>query len=154
VATPASEPPFAVPAPLLPSSLRVLVVDDNDDGAESLMMLLEFAGHTVEKASSGPEALAAAERFVPHVILLDIGLPGMNGYEVCKRLRRQSSGKTMVVVALTGWGQDEDRERSREAGFDKHMTKPVDHDALLVFLSAVAATNDALANERDCTDVV
>ena len=154
VAPSASDLPSRTPAAVLPSSLRVLVVDDNDDGAESLMMLLEFGGHTVEKAGSGPEALATAERFRPDVILLDIGLPGMSGYEVCRRLRQHAWGKAIVVVALTGWGQDEDRERSREAGFDEHMTKPVDHDALLVFLSAVAATNASRQSERNWTDVV
>ena len=114
---------------------RVLVVDDNLDGAESLALLLRFAGHQVEVAHDGQLALAVAERFRPDVALLDIGLPGLNGYEVCQRLRRESWGRTMTIVALTGWGQDEDRRRSSEAGFDSHMVKPVDPPALLKLLA-------------------
>jgi DNA-binding response OmpR family regulator len=117
----------------------VLIVDDNADGAESLALLLRFAGHVIEVAHEGHAALAVAERFRPEVALLDIGLPGLNGYEVCQRLRRESWGQAMTIVALTGWGQEEDRRRSSEAGFDRHMVKPVDPPALLELLARVRA---------------
>ena len=87
--------------------------------------------------------MEAAERLRPDAVLLDIGLPGLNGYEVCRRIRQQPWGKRMTLVALTGWGQDEDRDRSREAGFDAHMVKPVDFDALLALLAAVQPVADA-----------
>jgi PAS domain S-box-containing protein len=104
---------------------RVLVVDDNEDSAESLSTLLAMRGHTTSTAHDGPEAIEEAERFRPELVLLDIGLPRMNGLEVCRRIREQAWGKTMIVVALTGWGQEEDRAKSKEAGFDHHLVKPV-----------------------------
>jgi PAS domain S-box-containing protein len=104
---------------------RILVVDDNEDSAESLSTLLAMRGHTTATAHDGPEAIEAAERFRPELVLLDIGLPRMNGLEVCRRIREQAWGKTMIVVALTGWGQEEDRAKSKEAGFDHHLVKPV-----------------------------
>ena len=113
---------------------RVLIVDDSEDGAESLAMLLQFGGHETYKAHDGLAAVEAARRLRPDVVLLDIGLPGLNGYEVCSRIRQEPWGKRVTLVALTGWGQDEDRDRSREAGFDAHMVKPVDFDALLKLL--------------------
>ena len=113
---------------------RVLIVDDSEDGAESLAMLLQFGGHETYKAHDGLAAIEAARRLRPDVVLLDIGLPGLNGYEVCSRIRQEPWGKGVTLVALTGWGQDEDRDRSREAGFDAHMVKPVDFDALLKLL--------------------
>jgi CheY-like chemotaxis protein len=129
------------PAPMIPR--RVLIVDDNEDGAESLAMMLEFAGHTTYKAYDGPEAIESARRLSPDAVLLDIGLPGMSGYEVCRRIRSEPWGKDLVLVALTGWGQQEDRELSREAGFDSHMVKPVDLDALLGFLNNVVASHQS-----------
>ncbi|HKO21800.1 MAG TPA: response regulator [Candidatus Eisenbacteria bacterium] len=114
----------------LPATRRVLVVDDNVDSAESLAMLLRLGGHEIETAYDGFQAVAAAERFLPDLILLDIGLPGMDGYEVAARLREGSAGRELVLIAVTGWGQEEDRRRSREAGFDAHLTKPVDMAAL------------------------
>jgi PAS domain S-box-containing protein len=110
---------------------RILIVDDNQDGAESLALLVQLGGHETLKAHDGVEAIEAAERFRPDVVLLDIGLPRLNGYEVCRRIREEPWGKDVVLVALTGWGQEEDRQRSREAGFDTHMVKPVDHDVLM-----------------------
>jgi PAS domain S-box-containing protein len=104
---------------------RILVVDDNKDSADSLSMLLKLRGHTVSTVHDGPEAIEEAERFRPELVLLDIGLPRMNGLEVCRRIREQAWGKTMIVVALTGWGQEEDRARTKEAGFDHHLVKPV-----------------------------
>jgi CheY-like chemotaxis protein len=109
---------------------RILVVDDNEDSAESLTILLSLAGHETRAAYDGLEAMEAAETFKPNVILLDIGLPKLNGYEVARKIREQPWGETMVLVALTGWGQEEDRRRSREAGFNHHLTKPVDPVAL------------------------
>jgi CheY-like chemotaxis protein/anti-sigma regulatory factor (Ser/Thr protein kinase) len=132
------------PAPSLPSGTpasagqarhRVLIVDDNRDGAESLSMLLEFEGFETAMAHAGPEALERARQFRPDVTLLDIGLPGMNGYDVCRQLRQEWGGE-MLIVALTGWGQPEHRARSREAGFDTHMVKPVNHDALMKLLAS------------------
>jgi CheY-like chemotaxis protein len=124
-------------------SRRILIVDDSQDGAESLAMLLELAGHQTHQAHDGVSALEAAGRIRPDVVLLDIGLPRMNGYEVCRRIRKESWGQDLVLVALTGWGQAEDREQSREAGFDAHMVKPVDHDALEGFLASLPAARDA-----------
>jgi CheY-like chemotaxis protein len=114
---------------------RVLIVDDNPDGAESLAMLLELHGHETHKAHDGRDAIEAAERLRPDAVLLDIGLPNLDGYEVCRRLRGEPWGRNLLLIALTGWGQQEDRERSREAGFNNHLVKPVDHDALLALLT-------------------
>jgi two-component system CheB/CheR fusion protein len=107
---------------------RILVVDDNQDSAEGLAMLLEIYGHEVRIAFSGPEALDAARTFLPDVVLLDIGLPGMDGYEVARQIR--AGRKDCRLVALTGYGQEEDRQRSRDAGFDHHLVKPVDLEEL------------------------
>jgi CheY-like chemotaxis protein len=125
----------ATPTPAAPR--RVLIVDDSEDGAESLAMLLQFAGHETFKAHDGFEAIEAAGRLRPDAVLLDIGLPGLNGYEACRRIRQEPWGKDLVLVALTGWGQEEDRQQSREAGFDAHMVKPVNHDALLELLASL-----------------
>ncbi len=114
---------------------RFLVVDDNEDSASSLAMLLSLDGHDVQMAHDGVAAVKAAESFRPDVVLLDIGLPRLNGYETCRRMRGQSAGSKLVIVALTGWGQEEDRRKSREAGFDHHMIKPVDYDALKEWLA-------------------
>jgi CheY-like chemotaxis protein len=105
---------------------RVLVVDDNRDAAESLAMFLQLSGHTVHTAFDGEEALDAAESFRPEVVLLDLGMPKLNGYEVCRRIRAQEWGRNLLIVAQTGWGQDDDKLRTREAGFDGHLVKPVD----------------------------
>ena len=114
---------------------RVLVVDDNIDAAQSLAMLLEVRGHETHLAHDGLEALEAAERLRPDVIVLDIGLPKVNGLEACRRIRERPWGKNVVMIALTGWGQDVDRRRSHESGFDHHMVKPVEHGALVKLLS-------------------
>jgi CheY-like chemotaxis protein len=110
--------------------LRVLVVDDNEDSALSLAMLLEMQGHAVTTAFRGSEALQKAVEEPPDVALLDIGLPDMNGYELARRLRSSPGATPLTLVALTGWGQDEDRRAAEGAGFDHHFTKPVDPDAL------------------------
>ncbi len=114
---------------------RILVVDDNVDAASSLAMLLKMTGNETQAAHDGLEALEATERFRPDVVLLDIGLPKLNGYEVCRRIREQPWGKNIVMVALTGWGQEEDRRKSTEAGFNAHMVKPVDYAALTALLA-------------------
>jgi PAS domain S-box-containing protein len=110
---------------------RVLVVDDSVDAAESLAMLLESEGHEIHKAHDGADAVRAAERVRPDIVLMDIGLPILNGYDACRRIRDQAWGAPIVMVAITGWGQEDDRERSNAAGFDLHLVKPVDHDELL-----------------------
>jgi len=118
--------------------LRVLIVDDNKDAAESLAMLLRTAGAEIHVAHDGPTALAEFERNEPHVVLLDIGMPDMDGCEVARRLREISRPDRVALVALTGWGQDEDRRRVREAGFDHHLVKPVDLASLQVLLSSLS----------------
>jgi CheY-like chemotaxis protein len=109
---------------------RILVVDDNRDVASSLAVVLELMGHQVETVNDGLAAIEKAVAFHPDVILLDIGMPGLNGYEVARRIREQGQ-EGLVLVALTGWGQEEDRRLSHEAGFDVHLVKPVDMDALI-----------------------
>lgn len=116
---------------------RILVVDDNVDSAESLAMLMEITGHEVKMAHDGLEAVEKAESFQPEVILLDIGLPKLNGYEAASKIREQTNGKEIKLIALTGWGQEEDRQRSKEAGFDAHIVKPVDHDELTKLLDSM-----------------
>lgn len=111
--------------------LRILVVDDNQDSAETLSMLLELMGNEISVAYDGEQALAMANTEKPDVVLLDIGLPKMNGYDVAREIRRTPWGGDPILVAVTGWGQTEDKELSREAGFDHHLVKPVDHDQLL-----------------------
>ncbi|MBC8071545.1 MAG: GAF domain-containing protein [Deltaproteobacteria bacterium] len=106
--------------------IRVLVVDDNVDGAECMQMLLELAGHTTRLVHTGPDALPAACEFRPDLVVLDIGLPGMNGYDVCRAMRNAPEVADVMIVALTGWGTSDDQRRAREAGFDLHWTKPVD----------------------------
>jgi len=118
-----------------PAGLRLLVVDDNQDSAEMLRALLEACGNTVFTAFDGLAAIEVADAERPDAILLDIGLPGLNGYEVCRRLRARAWCRGTLIVAQTGWGQEQDRERSREAGFDQHFTKPIDDEALLQVLA-------------------
>jgi CheY-like chemotaxis protein len=109
---------------------RILVVDDNADAADSLGMLLEVRGDEVRIAYDGIEALEAEDAFKPEVVLLDIGMPKLSGYDVAKRIR-ESRGTAVLIVAITGWGQDDDRQRARDAGFNYHFTKPVDFEMLL-----------------------
>ncbi len=120
------------------TSCRILVVDDNRDAATSLGMMLRLMGNEVLTAHDGFEALEAAERERPHLVLLDIGLPKMSGYDVARKIREQSWGKDMVLVALTGWGQQEDRQRSHDAGFDRHLVKPVEPGALQTILKSMS----------------
>ncbi|MBY0278075.1 response regulator, partial [Candidatus Binatia bacterium] len=113
---------------------RILVVDDNRDAAESLALLLELRGHGTRVAHDGVEALAAAEEQRPGVIVLDLGLPRLDGVEVARRIRATPWGRDVLLIALTGWGQDDDRRRSTEAGFDHHLVKPVEEGALVALL--------------------
>jgi len=113
---------------------RVLIVDDNQDSADSLSMLLEITGNKTFQAHDGLEALDAVEKHRPEVVLLDIGLPKLDGHEVCRRIRAMPWGRDITIIALTGWGQDDDRRRSEEAGFNGHLVKPVDYDQLLALL--------------------
>ena len=119
---------------------RVLVADDNADSAESLGRLLELLGNEVRTASDGVQAVDVAAAFRPDVILLDIGMPKMNGYDACRRIREQPWAEQAVMVALTGWGRDQDKRRSQEAGFDQHMVKPVDPAALERLLAGLKTT--------------
>lgn len=109
---------------------RLLVVDDNRDAAESMSMLLEMWGHEVAFAYDGPSAIQTAEQWRPEAVFLDIGLPGMDGYEVAERLRELPQARDAVLIAITGYGQEDDRVRSRRAGIDHHLVKPVAPDAL------------------------
>jgi CheY-like chemotaxis protein len=111
---------------LIPARRRVLVVDDNTDAAESLAALLRINGHDTRLAHDGPDALREAEAFHPDVVFLDIGMPTLDGHETARLIRQQPWGRNMVLVALTGWGQVEDRRRSKAAGFNHHLVKPAD----------------------------
>ena len=122
-----------------PPSRRILVVDDNRDSAESLMLLLRLSGHEVLAVHDGLAAVEAAGTWEPEVVLLDIGLPEMDGYEVAMKLRERPDGKRLTLIAVTGWGQDADRQRSSEAGFDAHLTKPVETSTLQKLLTAIPA---------------
>jgi PAS domain S-box-containing protein len=119
------------------SPLRILIVDDNRDGADLLALMLESMGNEVRVAYDGEQAVAAAAEFRSDVVLLDIGLPKLDGHEVCRRIRKQPGGKQIIMIAQTGWGQVEDRRRTREAGFDHHMVKPLDPHALRKLLADV-----------------
>jgi PAS domain S-box-containing protein len=125
-------------APPRGAKLRILVVDDNRDAADSLTMLLELKGHDVHTAYDGLAAVEAAETSRPDVVLLDVGLPKMNGYEAARHIRQQPWGKPMTLVAVTGWGQEEDKRRAAEAGFDHHLTKPVDLAKVIALLHDAA----------------
>ncbi|HEX4488775.1 MAG TPA: response regulator, partial [Terriglobales bacterium] len=118
-----------------PSGNRLLVVDDNKDAANTLAMLLRLQGHEVQVAFSGVAALEIAKAFHPHLVFLDIGMPDMDGYEVARRLRNETWGRNSVLVALTGWGQHDDRRRSAEAGFNHHLVKPPEFSSLSEILT-------------------
>jgi signal transduction histidine kinase len=119
------------------SKRRILVVDDNRDNAESLAMLLTLSGNETVLAHDGEEAVATAAKFQPDAVLLDLGLPKISGYEACRRIRQQPGGEEVAIYAITGWGQEEDRRKSHEAGFDGHLVKPVDHAELTKILEAL-----------------
>ena len=127
----------AAAAPSAPAARRILIVDDNADSAMSLALLLQALGHEVHTAADGPGALKAAEARRPELVLLDIGMPGMNGYDACRQLRAQPWARGATLVALSGWGQDEHKARARAAGFDHYLVKPVDLEALRRLLGAL-----------------
>ena len=126
------------PEPASIRPLRVLVVDDNRDAADSLKVLLETANQDVRTAYDGAAALDVAPAFLPELVLLDIGMPRMDGYEVAQRLRALALTPRPTLVALTGWGQASDKKRASAAGFDQHFTKPVNPEELLNFVGALA----------------
>jgi len=140
VVSPAAQPPLPPKETAEPTgpSLRVLVVEDNVDAAQSLAMLLQVSGHQVRMAHTGPTALEAALDYRPNVVLLDISLPEMDGYEVAKRIRQQPVLHNVVLVAMTGYGRDADRQRSQEVGFNAHLVKPVDFDKVQEILATVS----------------
>lgn len=125
------------------SACRVLVVDDNVDSAQSMSLLLGLEGYRVDCAYDGEEALKCAERFAPQVVLLDLGLPRFSGYEVARRLRAQPSGDALLLVAVSGYGRERDRQAAREAGFDLHLTKPADPDQVLRVLAERQSLREA-----------
>jgi CheY-like chemotaxis protein len=145
LATSRSEPLENQPAPHAPRikpRLRILVVDDNVDAAESLAMLLELDGHETRIAHTGESAIDLALAFAPDAAFIDIGLPGLNGYQVAQRLRADVNGReSLLLVALTGWGADEDRRHAQAAGFDVHLVKPVDFEKLseVLTIGAISA---------------
>jgi PAS domain S-box-containing protein len=134
---PAADPPAAPPASAASAVWRLLVVDDNRDAAMTLAMLLELAGHSVRMAHDGEEAMRVAEQFRPDAVLLDIGLPLLDGHAVARRLRSLPWARETVLIALTGWGQPPDRQASMAAGFDAHLVKPVEHAQLLEVLGSL-----------------
>ena len=129
--------PTAYDVPESGQHRRILIVDDNVDSADSLAMLLQITGNETYMAHDGAEALQAIEKYRPEVVLLDIGLPKLSGHDVCRRAREEAWGKDIFFIALTGWGQDDDRRRSAEAGFNGHLVKPVDHDKLMALLDSL-----------------
>jgi CheY-like chemotaxis protein len=142
-AAPSLKPPLlrGRTAGVAPHGLRVLVVDDNVDTADSLTLLVELLNHDVRTAYDGPTALEIAVEYRPNVALLDIGLPGLNGYEVATRIRQQAGLEGIVLVAITGYGQESDRQLAMEAGFDHHLVKPVDFDKVQRLLATTPVDN-------------
>jgi CheY-like chemotaxis protein len=144
-----AEPPTAVNGvPLdshfVPSAMkrRILVVDDNSDALESLSRMVAHMGNEVRQARDGLEALEIARTFQPDIVLMDLGMPNLNGYDAARRMRQEPWGRELSLVATTGWGQDDDRRRSAEAGFDRHLVKPVDMAALRELLVAPMPSAD------------
>jgi CheY-like chemotaxis protein len=138
--TPATPPPSPVTETSEPTirAMRVLLVDDSEDMIFATSMLLERSGHDVRTACDGPSAVQTAIDYRPDVVLLDIGLPGLNGYEVAKQLRQHPVLKNVVLVAITGYGQESDRQCSQEAGFDHHLVKPARFEQLQKILASVS----------------
>jgi CheY-like chemotaxis protein len=125
-----------------------LLVEDNVDAADALAMLLELLGHDVQVVHDGLAALEALQRMRPDVMLIDIGLPGIDGFEVARRVRAQANSRSVLLVALTGYGRPDDRERTRAAGFDHHLTKPVQLDALQGLVATMVGPPAASENPR------
>jgi CheY-like chemotaxis protein len=127
---------------------RVLVVDDNRDTADSLALMLESLGHEARTAYDGARAIAVADEFRPDVILMDIGMPRFNGFQAAQRIRAQPWADRVVLIAITGWARDEDKVCSKEAGFDAHLTKPIDLQLLLRLLSAMNQPPSAMLDDQ------
>jgi len=144
LAAPTREAPASAPAPATQNEAprRVLVVDDNVDAAQAVRLALELRGHTVHEVYDGLGALDAVDSFLPDIVLLDIGLPHMDGYEVAKRIRATTHGASMRLYALSGWGQRQDRLRAERAGFDEHLTKPVETERLYALVAAAPANGE------------
>jgi CheY-like chemotaxis protein len=130
-------PPASASVVIAPAPKRILVVDDNEDAAAMMGMLLNRLGHEVRVAHNGVQALEAGASLLPHAVLMDLGMPVMDGYSACRRMRASAWGANALIVALSGWGQDEDRRKSRDAGFDHHLVKPIPSDEILTLLAAV-----------------
>jgi two-component system CheB/CheR fusion protein len=135
------------------SRLRLLVVDDNKDSVDSLSTLLRLMGNDVFQAYDGVEAVEAVHSHRPDIVLLDVGLPGRNGYEAARLIRGESWGQDVVLIALTGWGQEQDRKRSREAGFDHHLVKPVDPKALMKLVADISTGSPLHGSRTEPTSV-
>ena len=120
------EPARFPPDNSAPASRCVLVADDNEDASETLALLLRLDGHEVHVANDGLKAIELFDRLHPEVAILDIGMPGLSGHEVAQRIRARNNGRTVTLIALTGWGQKADKERAAQSGFDFHFTKPVE----------------------------
>ena len=148
VETAALKPPPRTRDLVAATKLRILIVDDNWDAADMLAMLLQFSGHETHTAHDGVEAVEATTRLQPDLILLDIGLPRLNGFDAARRIREQHKQGCPVLVALSGWGQDEDRRRSQEAGFDAHLVKPVDEIALRQLLADLGARKQEVSSSQ------
>jgi CheY-like chemotaxis protein len=131
---PASASSTASDVPVMDIHRRVLIADDNSDAATSLAMLLRFEGHEVKVVNNGRQALAAVAEEAPEFVLLDIGMPDIDGYEVARRLRQLTLPSKLTLIAVTGWGQESDKARAMAAGFDHHFTKPIEPDDLFALL--------------------
>ena len=134
---PVTAPQHGTWVPQATPARRILIVDDNRDSADSLAMLMQITNNEAYIAHDGVEAVEAIEKHRPEVVLLDIGLPKLDGHEVCRHVRTQPWGKDIVIIALTGWGQEADRRKSQEAGFDGHLVKPIDYDELMELLASL-----------------
>jgi two-component system, chemotaxis family, CheB/CheR fusion protein len=132
----------AADVPVPGAGLKILVVDDSRDAADTCAILLELSGHHVQTAYTGQRALELAESFRPHVLLLDIGLPDLDGYQLAKKIRATPWGRGTVLIAVTGWGQEADRRRAFDAGFDQHLTKPIAADTVESLIQSLSTTRD------------
>ena len=130
-----------MPAAEAGAAWRILIADDSHDNADSLAELLRLSGHEVATAYDGEEALAVAVGFQPRAVLLDLGMPKLDGFETCRRLRAMPSEQGLIIIALTGWGQSADREQTSAAGFDAHLVKPVDPDSVLALIDLLGRNN-------------